>query len=280
VPSKYEENYVVDEIYPKILVFKGAVTNSDELVDFYEKNGEWDTWFKYGTHVISQGPSGEWDHYPTESEWALEMVDTQSDSYKAAISKIFYEISDIYRDRCEYQNDSWICRNWNLAKYNVTTSDDLVAMEYHTDFQAERADMPGPKFGITCVFYSNDDYEGGEITFTVKKDDGSESDTIDYKPSKGDVLIFPSTAPYYHGVRRVLSGNKYITRLYWVHNHPGTPIWHSLKEKYGDQWEIMEEDRIAANYKKPYFRSTLDAPNHGIDEYYERLENGTLHEWD
>lgn len=280
--SSYEKEYLVDEIYPKILVFKNALTGCKDLLDFYEATAEWSKWFGFGTstETPSRGSGVNWDSFPPPLEWEKEMVASQPDEHSAKVSKVFYEISDIYRNRCDYQKDSWICRNWNLAKYNPTPADDEIAMNYHTDFQAERADMPGHKFGLTCVFYPNDNYEGGEISFIIKKEDGSEPDVIDYKPSKGDAIIFPSTAPYYHGVKRLSSGNKYIMRLYWLHDHPGTKEWHALKEKYGDDWEILEEARVTANYKKPYFRSTPDAPYHTITEYYERLENGTLHEWD
>ena len=71
----------------------------------------------------------------------------------------------------------------------------------------------------TIVMYFNDDYEGGEISFTVmdegKDRPGNELDdpNIDFwlKPKAGSVLIFPSQAPYYHQAHEVKSGYKYMS---------------------------------------------------------------------
>ena len=91
--------------------------------------------------------------------------------------------------------------------------------------------------------------------------------------------MFPSTAPYYHGVKSISSGYKYILRLYWVHNYTGSADWHELKEKYGDSWEQLEDQRVKTNYKTQYFKSLPGAPKRSLKEYYEKLENGTLSEW-
>lgn len=274
-----EDGYIVEEIFPRILVFKGALDCSDELIEFYEQNSEWSSWFTYGTHVTEGGPAFDWDHFPEHHEWHLEMVESQADEYKKRIAEIFYNISKVYVDKYEYVKDSWICRTWNIAKYNPTPVEKESAMEFHTDFQEERAEIPGEQFGLTCVFYPNDNYDGGEIQFTIIGDTPSDTKLVSFKPEKGDVILFPSTAPYYHGVRNIYSGNKYIIRLYWLHSYSGSPDWHSLKEKYGQEWEVLEECRLSSNPKTHYFRSVPGAPKRSLVEYYERLDSGTLHQW-
>jgi 2OG-Fe(II) oxygenase superfamily len=276
--SRYDSSYEVSEIYPKIVVFKNALKQPKELIDYYEETGPWTKWLRFGVYITGQGPSASWDHFPTEDEWTRAMVGSQVEDYKKLVAKIFYEVSDIYRDKFNYEKDSWICRNWTIAKYEPTP-DDPVAMNYHTDFQEEYAESPGPQFGITCVVYPNDDYVGGEITFNITKEDGSESDIVDYKPSAGDILMFPSTAPYYHGVKGISSGYKYILRLYWVHDYAGSSDWHELKEQYGSDWEELEEQRVKTNYKTQYFKSIPGAPKRTLKEYYEKLKDGTLDEW-
>jgi hypothetical protein len=275
-----EDGYIVEEIFPRILVFKGALDCSDELIKFYEQNFEWSSWFTFGTHITEGGPAFEWDRFPERDEWHLEMVESQADEYKKRIAEIFYDISKIYTKKYKYVRDSWICRTWNIAKYNPTPPEKESAMQFHTDFQQERAEMPGDQFGLTCVFYPNDDYEGGEIQFTIVGDSESETKVVSFKPEKGDVILFPATEPYYHGVGSVRTGTKYIIRLYWLHNYGGSPDWHLLKEKYGPDWEILEEHRLSSNYKTHYFKSVPGAPKLTLAEYYERLDNGTLDEWD
>jgi hypothetical protein len=84
-----------------------------------------------------------------------------------------------------------------------------------------------------------------------------------YKPSAGDVLVFPSGHPdvlseestYFHGVSRTWkseekASNKYFIRSYYLIPFEGTPEWHAGQEKYGEvNWEKMETERIKARVK-------------------------------
>jgi len=58
------------------------------------------------------------------------------------------------------------------------------------------------------VIYLNDDYEGGEIYFP---DQG-----IDFRPKSGTVVFFPSNNMFIHGVREIISGNRYTCPQFWV----------------------------------------------------------------
>jgi hypothetical protein len=61
---------------------------------------------------------------------------------------------------------------------------------------------------MSCSYYVNDDYEGGEITF-------SRFD-INYKPNANELIIFPSTYVYNHSVKKVTSGVRYSI-VSWLH---------------------------------------------------------------
>lgn len=54
---------------------------------------------------------------------------------------------------------------------------------------------------ISCVYYGNDDYSGGEILF--------DRFNIQYKPKANELLIFPSTYVYNHSVNKVIEGTRY-----------------------------------------------------------------------
>ena len=60
-------------------------------------------------------------------------------------------------------------------------------------------------FSYNCVTslvtYLNDDYDGGELKFRLQG--------YEYKPSAGDVVIFPSNYMYPHQAMPVISGTKY-----------------------------------------------------------------------
>ena len=51
-----------------------------------------------------------------------------------------------------------------------------------------------------------DDYDGGDICFYIN------GDFVNYKPKAGDILVFPSGMPYYHGVKTIRNGNKFFIR--------------------------------------------------------------------
>ena len=63
---------------------------------------------------------------------------------------------------------------------------------------------------ITCVVYLNDDYEGGEIHFPFF--------SIEKKPNAGDILMYPGSWQYLHGVNKV-EGVRYAVVI-WFHTSP------------------------------------------------------------
>ena len=84
----------------------------------------------------------------------------------------------------------------------------------------------------SLVMYLNDDYEGGELSFSVKDgvltstdnaaSEDFESDknigklTFSVKPEAGSVIIFPSESPYSHTAHLVKSGLKYMVPSFWL----------------------------------------------------------------
>jgi hypothetical protein len=56
------------------------------------------------------------------------------------------------------------------------------------------------------VLYLNDDYTGGEIYYPKLN--------IEYKPKVGDLVIHPGSEEYSHGVRDIVSGERYNITLF------------------------------------------------------------------
>lgn len=99
---------------------------------------------------------------------------------------------------------------------------------------------PNCKEGYTVLIYLNDDYEGGELSFTVKdfeqKEVGPTSfgiktkespeaqsniDKISFwiKPDPFTVLIFPPKSPYFHTAHEITGGHKLLIKgFYTVEN--------------------------------------------------------------
>ena len=113
-------------------------------------------------------------------------------------------------------------------------------MQYHTDFIISQKDMPGEKFHTTCTFYINDNYNGGDIEFFV---DGK---FVNHKPSAGDLLVFPSGEPFYHGVKTIPDGNKFFIRNFVMFDYDGSKEWLANQKRYGAyKWGKQEIERIA-----------------------------------
>ena len=60
---------------------------------------------------------------------------------------------------------------------------------------------------ISVIYYLNDNYIGGEITFNRFG--------ISYKPKANDFIIFPSTYVYNHSVSEVIEGTRYAL-VTWI----------------------------------------------------------------
>ena len=265
---------------PKVIVFHNAIEDPDGLIDHYEKNVPWRGWFGFGRQVDEQGPYMEYanPYFPPYEEWKRVMIDTVSDKpVRQGIAESFYWATKEYIDYTGTELPNWICKNWTLARYipdeNVINNDNLT-MNYHTDYEANSSDSPGEKFAITAVIYPNDDYDGGEIAFRISNDNYEVEREIEYKPVKGDIVIFPAGNPYYHGVKRIWDNPKYIIRAYWLYRAEPSEEWLELRKKYGDRFPELESERLKRHdlmEADPVLRRMFT-----LKEYYEHLEDGTL----
>jgi len=108
-----------------------------------------------------------------------------------------------------------------------------MTLPFHTDFYQRDEFEPGLKAEYTVTMYLNEDYNGGEIDFRLFNGRETEMRVVNgdlvstdpnhgeipsvvYRPKAGDIIIFPSRPPYYHGVRRVSTGTKYFVRMFWM----------------------------------------------------------------
>jgi len=234
------------ELYPNIDVYKNVLSDPQGFYDVI-KNSEinnlensyfrsWDKWAHFGTYTQKK-----WiDEYSQEDFNNLTFVKEKEfvDSVEKAYDLI---LNDYVKRHNIILKNEWHFSGSSFCKYNsdINTLKNEMTMQYHTDFIISQKDMPGDKFKITCTMYINDDYEGGDLEFFV---DGN---IITYKPSAGDVVVFPSDAPYYHGVKTIQNGYKYFVRNFIMEPFDGTLEWLENQKKYGAyRWGKKEFDRI------------------------------------
>ena len=243
-------------IYPQIYVFHNALTNTDEFIDDITGSEEfvdpWHDWYDLGKQsAFKNYPNHTFDKFPNKEEWKQSFGSSEN-SLVVKISNIFYETTKKFVEDNNVSIPSWnhgspnICTHYPKEYENEVLGEKNtnLAMLYHTDFTMARAKNRGYKHWITCNIYINEDYEGGNVLFKIFKNE-DEFDYIDYKPKAGDMMIFPSTEPYYHGVKKTLFKEKYFIRMFWGYWSEGSPEWLANEQKYGkDIWKKMEDKRI------------------------------------
>ena len=163
-----------------------------------------------------------------------------------------------YIETWDLEDPRWEDGRISFLKYDVSDDSLPYAMDFHTDNHEYDKDSPGNKFIITFTLYINDNYEGGEISFL----DDTTGDTIVYKPKAGDITVFPSGDPYYHGVFKIKTGNKYLLRMFWFWDYKGSPGWLENEKKYGKEvWQKMEEERIKLSWHDPKYYRYIEKEN-------------------
>lgn len=260
-------------IFKNLVVYKKLIEEPKEILDFLkhtesyqekigviEKWGDWyGNWPGAATQINASLKSSALDSEEEEiqkQKWALTkffeayffVINDYMDEYKHTTAWQYdiphFDFSD---------QDVWNYSGMTILKYNSPgTSDfnyDSLAMNYHTDFHHEDAESADGKQIITITFYLNDDYEGGEISFYDE-----DSNTIhNYKPSAGDVTVFPSAKPFYHGVLPFSGNPRYLSRMFLMHCYPGSPEWLANQEKFGkEEWKKIEHERLEKAWREGY----------------------------
>lgn len=216
-----------------IYYYEDGVKNFDKLmqtineIDAIDKEQGKETWldwtasndksFFYGktkTFDISQI-----DNLPTDSEYKEKM----SYVYKN-IMESFYDVSADYANAVGDKDEPRLFPTFNIKKYNAG-----IGMGSHFD------QLDGDKtLRYSLVMYLNDNFEGGEISFLLSDyEDVAKvsAPELDYeealgkgkiqfglKPKAGSIIIFPSSAPYYHTAHLVKTNFKYMVPSHWIHN--------------------------------------------------------------
>jgi hypothetical protein len=140
------------------------------------------------------------------------------------IQESFYDVCKDYASALGDNDEPRLFPTFNIKKYAKGTS-----MGAHFD------QLDGDQtLRYSLVMYLNDDFEGGEISFTMSDYDGIlnkvspnpdydqalKENSMDFsiKPKAGSVIIFPSSAPYHHTAHLVKTGFKYMVPGHWIHN--------------------------------------------------------------
>lgn len=241
------------KLYDQVTVYQDAIKNTKEHIQMLKDSefniggkfyfNEWQDWYGIGT-MMNIGMLDE-NSNPVNEFVNNDHAQKQL-NFMIACRDAFFETTKDYMQEYNVQLPDWDPKpEWarsglSVCKYNPTKNPEHLALEYHTDTHEFDSESPGQKFAVTCTMYLNDDYEGGAVSF-LNEEDG---EVVTWRPKAGDVIVFPSHSPFFHGVHAVLSGNRYLVRTWWFWDYKGSANWHSNEEKYGkDEWYEIERKR-------------------------------------
>lgn len=219
-------------LHDKVYYYEDAVKNFNEVMsslseleDVYKNDGKkmWETWTA----------SNDKDHiYGDTMSFNVDFINTLDDLYKDKMLFIyknimdsFYSVSKDYAESIGDYETPNLFPTFNIKKYYTGTY-----MGSHFD------QLDGDKtLRYSLVMYLNDDFKGGEISFSLKDYENNDTEIkpnedyedelnrkiIDFgiKPKAGSIIIFPSSAPYYHTAHLVKSKFKYMVPSHWIHNN-------------------------------------------------------------
>ena len=258
------------EIYPGVIVYKNLFNDINYTLDIVKKSIFQDS----DIHIKKWY---EWEPYGVMSSSNFNIINNKVDSLEAnnqykILSEISYlhkkvaidylkdkqhsNIIPAYINNFDLNDDRWINSDLSILKHifsnnnlNLESRNKNMQMDYHTDEYIFNAESRGDKFILTINFYLNDDYTGGEISFV--NDNDEIINIIDYRPEAGDVIVYPSFSPYFHGVIPIQSGNKYLIRTFLKWKYEGSDEWIKNEIFYGkDPWKEIQNNLEQSEYNK------------------------------
>lgn len=202
----------------KVYYYTDLFDDPKKIIEMIEANAStWEEW---------AACSGEHYVYGTGKTivTSTENIDGEiNDDLFNIINDAFYRVAKNYAESMGDASEPKLFPAFPIRKYSAGTY-----MGAHFD-QQEGDD----RLKYSLVMYLNDDYDGGEISFTVRDPEGKISGMtpdVDFevakqnnsysfavKPKAGSCIIFPSSPPYHHIAHLVKSGYKYMVPQHWIH---------------------------------------------------------------
>ena len=124
---------------------------------------------------------------------------------------------EFFQNTAEWFEHAYALRYSQGGQFNVHADAEVYDQNEKKFFRSSDRD-------VSLLIYLNDDYEGGELAFTLLN--------YTYKPRQGDLLMFPPTHLYTHRSNELRSGVKY-TVVSWA-ALKGTPRMYPRQASYVD----------------------------------------------
>lgn len=231
----------------------------DIVLSFIKKEDGWEKIYDYGhEYDINRDPDAD------ENQSCMiafrKTVDIKDNKFINIIDKAFKLATDHYRE------DKNIVGGKNFPPY-----EQFAHVDKHmpgTTYACHIDHAPLGMESYTVLFYLNDDYEGGELSFsninnnqqisirngilkfgektpksTYPPEHDKNSDVIDIwiKTKPCSIVIFPPLKPYPHTAHEIRSGQKYLIKGFWQVTDDKPAKWST------NPYDGLTEEQIKAN---------------------------------
>jgi hypothetical protein len=198
----------------KVYYYTDVIKDPQKLVEAINSDDQWGEWVAC---------SGEHYVYGTDKTIYTPETDDENTNYiYNTIRDAFDVVAKDYADAQGITDEPKLFPMYPVKRYEPGTF-----MGAHFDQQEG-----DERLKVSFVMYLNDDYEGGEISFTISSPDGilqqagptpdfAEAErtgnyTFAIKPKAGSIIVFPPSPPYHHTAHLVKSGLKYMVPNHWI----------------------------------------------------------------
>ena len=181
-----------------------AVINDITLVKNFLSQEELDVLFD----IMKDLSQEDWEKEYLDQLPAFCMEKFGRDDVENLVAEGKFEITQNWKDKNYNINHHEIVRTMhkrlsdlvNIAddKLELAGLSTIQRMQEGVELKAHTDQHTDPSIRYATIIYLNDDYEGGELFF-INKD-------LELRPKPGDLVIFPGTDEFNHGVRHVQPG--------------------------------------------------------------------------
>ena len=201
----------------KVYYYTDVIEDPKKLVDAIENDNK-DPWGEW------MACSGQAYVYGTDKNISLSDANDEKNNYiYSTLQKAFDDVARDYAKAQGITDEPKLFPVYPIKKYEAGTF-----MGAHFDQQEG-----DERLKVSFVMYLNDDYEGGEISFTIASPGGILKEarppadfsnaekginyTFAIKPKEGSIIVFPPSPPYHHTAHLVKSGEKIMIPQHWIH---------------------------------------------------------------
>lgn len=219
------------ELYDKILVIHNAIDNTSEILNRFKDTPVGRGYSKTEIEPFGGGGSETFSLFiVSENGPGLSKIITNGDFTPKPDDQFYEDLKhldslmwNLFEDYINFYNLSSKIKTPNTLGYSMRHYIPGSSVGPHSDYIEGNPN----KLSITLNIYLNSDFEGGEVEFYAGKTpldlvDQETPSTVMYKPSTGDVVLFPSNM--IHRVRHITSGERYNINA--LLSEPEKPSWY------------------------------------------------------